>query len=169
MPAGDPWQKSHLRVSSAIHRVEMLRLAIAERARFELDLREVIRTGPTYTAETLESFDPGEDLALVVGADAAAGIPGWHRADEVLGRARILVVPRSGIDQESVLEAVPTAEFLDMEPVDISATEIRRLAGLGLPFEHLVTADVAGYIESHALYADLAEDDMVGHSSDTEE
>jgi nicotinate-nucleotide adenylyltransferase len=169
MPAGDPWQKSDQRIGPALHRVEMLRLAIEGRVGFELDLREVIRTGPTYTIDTLESFDPDEDLALVVGADAAVGIPGWHRADEVVSRARILVVPRSGIDQESVLEAVPTAVFLDMDPVDISATAIRRLAGLGLPFRHLVTAGVADYIESHVLYADHAEDDMVGHSSDPEE
>jgi nicotinate-nucleotide adenylyltransferase len=169
MPAGDPWQKSERTISPALDRVEMLRLAIDDSAGFELDLREVIRLGRTYTIDTLESFDESEDLSLVVGADAAAGIPSWHRADEIVGRARILVVPRTGVEESRVLEAVPGAWILDMEPVDISATEIRRRVAAGLSVDSLVTSEVAVYIASRGLYADAVEDDMVGDSSDPEE
>ena len=81
MPAGSPWQKAERDVTAASHRWEMTVLATEGVEYFEADDREVRRSGWTYTIDTLESFDDGDEVVLIVGADTAAGLPTWCRAE----------------------------------------------------------------------------------------
>ena len=152
MPAGDPWQKADRVRASDVDRLEMTRLAIAGVEGFELDDREIVRRGPTYTIDTLLSFPADEELFLILGSDAAAGLPTWHRWEEVLDRARILVMPRPGSDPGAVKESVPDAILLDMAPLDISSTWIRESAATGRPYRFLVPAAVYEYIETRGIY-----------------
>jgi nicotinate-nucleotide adenylyltransferase len=169
IPAGDPWQMSNKRISPAFDRLAMVRLAIGMTTGFEADRREIDRPGPTYTIDTIESFPPEDHLFVLMGADTALGLPGWHRAEEVQSRASIVVVPRNHVSKGSVTEAVPRAIFVDMEPISISSTSIRSLVRLGEPFRHLVPREVGIYIEENGLYTEDPEDDRVGFSTDTEE
>ncbi len=109
MPAGDPWQKADRRVSAPLHRLDMTELAAAGVGYFEVDDREVRRQGPTYTIDTIGSFPADDDIVLILGADAAAGLAGWHRADEVRGRASFAVMPRPGIAADAVEDALHPA------------------------------------------------------------
>ena len=88
LPAGRPWQKAGLGVSPAAHRWEMTRRAVAGVGYFEADDREVARDGWTYTADTLATFPDDEELVLILGADAAAGLPTWHVARGRAGQGR---------------------------------------------------------------------------------
>ncbi len=169
VPAGDPWQKSDRVLTGASHRLEMIRLAIADIDGFGIDVRELEREGPTYTIDTLLSFPETEELSLILGADAALGLPTWHRWEEVVDRVSLLVVPRPGTDAREVQTALPAAVFLDMAVLEISGTEIREMARIGEPFRFLVPAVVHDYIEGLGLYAESGGDDMVGASSDQEE
>lgn len=169
VPAGDPWQKSDRALTGAAHRLEMIRLAIAETEGFDIDDRELERAGPTYTIDTLLSFPESEDLSLILGADAALGLPTWHRWEEVVERVSVLVVPRPGTDAREVQSVLPEAVFLDMAVLEISGTEIREMAQIGEPFRFLVPLAVHDYIEALGLYAEPRGDDMVGDSSDQEE
>jgi nicotinate-nucleotide adenylyltransferase len=153
MPAGDPWQKTDERqVTDARARVEMTRLAIKGVPGFELDLREVERDGPTYTIDTLLTFPGDEELFLILGFDAAVGLPTWHRWEEVVERAGILVVPRPGYELAAVSEVVPSAVLLDMVALDVSASSIRRMAAQGAPYRFLVTPEVHQFIEIEGIY-----------------
>lgn len=169
VPAGDPWQKSDRLLTGAAHRLEMIRLAIGDTEGFEIDDQEIGRGGPTYTIDTLLSFPESEDLSLILGADAALGLPTWHRWEEVVDRVSLLVVPRPGTDAREVQSMLPDAVFLDMAVLEISGTEIREMAQLGEPFRFLVPLVVHDYIEALGLYAEARGDDMVGDSSDQEE
>ena len=55
VPAGQPWLK--LNNANAIlpaeHRLEMVRLAIADEPAFKLSTMEIDRPGPTYTVDTM--------------------------------------------------------------------------------------------------------------------
>jgi nicotinate-nucleotide adenylyltransferase len=44
-------------------------------------------------------------------------------------------------------------ELFELEPHDVSSTEIRARAGRGQPLEGLVVPAVARYIAEHGLYA----------------
>ncbi len=169
MPAGKPWQKGDRPVSSAEDRMAMVRLAVDGVEGFELDDREVRREGASYTIDTLSSFPDAEELSLILGADAALGIETWHRWEEILDRASILVVPRPGTDPRDVQSVLPDALFLDMAVLEVSGTEIREMVELGEPFRFLVAPAVFEYIEAHGLYAKPGGSDRVGDSSDQEE
>ena len=169
MPAGVPWQKVGQEVSEAEHRLEMVRVAIDGIDGFEVDDREVSRDGPTYTMDTLESFPADEEIVLILGADAALGLPTWQRWEEVIERAQVAVVPRPGVDSMAVQGVLPGASFVDMAVLEVSGTDIRDMAAAGRPYRFLVTGPVYRYIEDHALYADRGDFDRVGDPSDQEQ
>ncbi len=98
MPAGDPWQKAERSMTPAADRLAMTELAIEGIEGFEVDDRELHRDGPTYTIDTLLTFPAEEELFLILGADAAVGLPSWHRWEDVIERAGVLVVPRPGTE-----------------------------------------------------------------------
>ena len=152
IPAGAPWQKAGRQVSDGQDRLEMTRLAVGGIDYFEADPREVLRDGWTYTIDTLESFDPGDELFLVMGADAAAGLPSWHRFDDIMDRATIAVLPRPGTEIAEVSDAIGPVTWLDMPLLDVSGTEIRTRAASGRPIRFLVTDPVWRYIEDRQLY-----------------
>ena len=169
IPAGAPWQKSDRTVTAAAHRLAMVELAISGFDGFMADEQELVRDGPTYTVDTLSTFPADEELFLILGADSASRFNTWHRYQEVLERATILVVPRPGTDSMEVISVVPEANFLDMAVLEISGTEIRALAAQGQPFRFLVTGDVHSYIQREGLYPNPENADSVGNSQQSEE
>lgn len=152
MPAGSPWQKAGRQVSAAHHRWEMSRRAVLGVEYFQADEREVHRDGWTYTADTLDSFGTDEELVLILGADAARGLPTWERSETVLSRARIAVVPRPGVDRSEVDELVKVDRWLEMPPLPVSGTDIRQRVAAGSGFRFLVTESVYQYLDEQNLY-----------------
>ena len=68
-------------------RRRLLQIAIAQTPGFVLDERELQRDGPSYMVDTLQSLRvdfPDSALCLVIGMDAFAGLPRWHRWQEIL-------------------------------------------------------------------------------------
>lgn len=153
MPAGAPWQKSERQVTDPDHRWEMTRLAVEGTHYFEADDREVKRDGWTYTIDTLASLGPDEEIHLILGADAAAGLPSWRSADEVLARVQLAVVPRPGTSHEDVVAAVGRVAMLDMPLLDISGTDIRERWIAQRPVRFMVPEPVFDYASTHHLYA----------------
>ena len=152
VPAGFPWQKSGRSVTPARHRWAMTVATTSDIPYFEADDREIRRSGSTYTIDTLSGMEAGRPV-LILGADAAASLPSWHRADEVIERARIAVAPRPGTERDSVERAVGTqVEWLDVPHLDLSGTELRRRAAEGLSLRFLVREPVREYIGLHGLY-----------------
>lgn len=156
IPAGAPWQKADSTVSDGGHRLAMTRLATSAVDYFEADGREVARQGWTYTIDTLESFDPADELILVMGADAAAGLPTWHRFDDILDRATVAVLPRPGTQISEVESAIGPVAWLDMPLLELSGTEIRRRVSQGRPIRFLVPDEVLAYIDENGLYRETA-------------
>jgi nicotinate-nucleotide adenylyltransferase len=154
MPAGAPWQKADRSVSDAGHRWAMTRLAVEAVDYFEADDREIRRDGPTYTIDTLATFPADESITLIVGADAAGGIPTWHRADDVLRRARIAVVPRPGVARPDVDWALRGARYVWLETPEIwlSGTMLRERATRGRSLRFLLPDPVWEYIMEHGMY-----------------
>ena len=125
-----------------------------------VDARETLRTGPTYTVETLEELAgeyPGAELFLIIGEDQARALPTWHRWEALSGFAIICVAARAdstGADSpfESLNAQIPGLIRLKMPPMPVSATEIRHKIALGQDIAPLVFDSVARYIEQHHLY-----------------
>lgn len=120
---------------------------------FEADRREVDRDGWTFTADTLETF-ADDDLVLVLGSDAAAGLHTWNRPDDVLEMAAIAVMMRHGASLDEVRRAIPADRLmvLDTPELRLSGTELRRRAANGHSLRFLVRDPVWRYIEENGLY-----------------
>lgn len=153
IPAGDPWQKAERDVSPAHHRWAMTELSVAAVSYFEADRREIDRQGWTYTVDTLESLG-ADDLTLILGSDAAAGLAGWHRPEDVTELARIAVVPRPGTSIADVRDVVPADRLvvLDTPELRLSGTELRRRARNGQSLRFLVRDAVWDYITYTGCY-----------------
>ena len=154
--ANDPWQKtSHQRVTPAEDRLALVQAAVGDVAGIEACDLEVRRGGTTYTADTLAELaaaEPGAELHLILGSDAAAGLPTWERAEEVRRRARIVVVTRPGAE-----EGAPPAGW-SWTPVatprlDVSSTDLRARVADGRPLDFLVPPSVITCIRQRRLYA----------------
>jgi len=164
VPAGQPWLKLERPISAAEHRVEMVRLAIAERPYCQLSTMEIERGGPSYTLDTLmelrHELGAGDELFFIVGWDSLNDLPRWREPAAIIQLCTLVAVPRPGYprpDLESLEKLIPGLSLrvilLDKPRVDISATEIRRRVAQGLPISHLVPEAVARYIKEHRLYS----------------
>lgn len=152
VPAGDPWQKDDV-VSSADDRLQMTRLAVDGIDGMRVDDREVRRAGPSYTAETVREWHrEGTTPVLVLGADAAIGLPTWHDPAMLAG-VELAVAPRPGVDRAAVETAVGRpVEWLDAPEIDLSSTDLRRRFAAGLSNRFLVPDPVRDHVRAHHLY-----------------
>jgi len=151
MVAGEPWQKADDAPSGAEHRLAMTCLAATEADYFVADDRELRRSGPTYTIDTVESMDG--PCVLILGADAAAGVPTWHRGADLIEQASFAVVPRPGVRAGEVAAVLGDRfTWLDLPLVDLSSTAIRDHVAKGHSARFLVPEAVTSYIEVNGLY-----------------
>jgi nicotinate-nucleotide adenylyltransferase len=165
IPAGVPPHKRGEPEPGAHHRLELCRRAVAGDPRFEVSTIEIDRGGPSYTVDTLtelHSMAPDSELVLIVGGDAAAGLPSWHEPERILSLATLAVAHRRGTARRSINEALSglrggeNAEFFQMPRIGISSTDIRNRVAQQQPVKYLVPDPVASYIEEHCLYGGAA-------------
>jgi len=163
MPAGQPWLKLNNAISPAQHRLEMVRLAIADKPYFKLSTMEIERTGPTYTVDTIAELQAqlgaGDEIFFILGWDNLTQFPQWHQPARLIKMCRLVAVPRvdypvPDLDSlEVVLAGLSQRVILLDEPrIDISASEIRRRVRDGLSIHQLVPQPVERYIKQHRLY-----------------
>lgn len=105
----------------------------------EVNPIEILREGPSYAIDTVEairSAHPNDEIFLIMGADAYSKIDQWHRAEELHSLASIICVNRPGFAQHGI----------DIEALDVSATEVRAGLSEGVP------EIVAAFISENKLY-----------------
>ncbi|MEH6565038.1 MAG: nicotinate-nucleotide adenylyltransferase [Halopseudomonas sp.] len=161
--------------ASADQRLAMVELAVTPGCGLQVDDRELRRDRLSYTVDTLESLraELGVEAALfmVLGWDAFCGLPSWHRWQELLQLAHIVVLQRPDYnpDMPEVLKDLLAARSVDsperlaqssnghiiclsQTPLAISATHIRGLVASGASPRFLLPDAVLDYIETQGLY-----------------
>jgi len=163
VPAGQPWLKADSHILPAEHRVEMVRLAIADKPYFKLSTMEIERAGPTYTVDTIAELKAqlgaGDELFFILGWDNLAQLPRWWQPSRLITLCCLVAVPRPGYplpDLKASETIVPGLSkkviLMDRPEIDISATETRERITQGLSIHHLVPEHVCEYIRRHKLY-----------------
>ena len=152
VPSGDPPHRGKTYAPASL-RLDMVRAATANEPRFIVDDSEVQRQGPSYTVDTLALMrqeQPDAPMGLILGMDAFLGLTDWHRWDEILDYAHIVVAHRPGWrapDIGAIGELITehgTHRIDDLHErrdnliyihavtqLEISSTEIRDLVGAG--------------------------------------
>lgn len=175
IPCARPPHRESPRVE-ARDRADLLEAAIAGRPEFRLDTRELDRAGLSYTVDTLASLQeelPGATLVLLIGEDAFRGFASWHRWERILEQAHLAIMRRPGTPSdfdpllENLLRERETAPgdladgqagqiaWVEVTPLGISSTAIRRLIVAGCDPGYLLPEAVAEKIREKALYESL--------------
>jgi nicotinate-nucleotide adenylyltransferase len=162
VPAGRPPHKSDQIVSSDKDRLAMLDLALAGSAIDEISTIDINRSGPSYTADTLEILTerfPTARLFFLMGEDSLRDLSTWHHPERILRVAELAVAGRPGVDTDlqSLEFQVPgvrkRVHVVPTEEMAISSSDIRRRVRENQSIRGLVPASVEAYIQNHGLYA----------------
>lgn len=177
VPAADPPHKPLAGEITFSRRCEMVGLAIAGNASFELSDIEGRRDGKSYSIDTIAAFqeqNPTDSLFFIIGGDSFLEIGSWHRYAEIFQRCSLIVVERPGFPVADPPGALPVAirgefsytpasrrlvhksgqsvHFLRGCPLEISSTSIRSLAAAGRSIKYLVPPEVEDYIKKQRIY-----------------
>jgi len=164
VPAGQPCLKEGIPVSAAEHRVQMVRLAIADKSDFEVSTVEVERPGPSYMVDTITELrsrlEADDEIFLILGWGSLAELPQWQEPSQLITMCKLVAVSRPGYPRPNLRKLnalIPglSKQTVIMEnlKVDISASVIRDRLSRGLSVRHLVPKAVNEYIKQHGLYA----------------
>lgn len=152
MPANTPPHRP-APVANAEQRTAMLERAVAGQERLSVDARELKRSGPSYTVDTLvelrAELPREQSIAILLGDDAFAGLPTWHRWHELFELAHIVVMTRPGHGGElppelaeevkrrsanvGAISQTPAGHVahISVTPLEISASYVRQILAAG--------------------------------------
>lgn len=162
---------------TAQQRLAMLQLAVEGVPELLIDPRELQRDGPSYMVDTLQTIrdevGANVSIGLIIGMDAFAKLPSWHRWHQLFELAHIIVMqrPDEPVYQEQTLRtyiqprvAGQVAElkrmpagrvlFQDVIQLAISASQIRHLIHSGITPRFLLPEKVLKLIEQQGYYRD---------------
>ena len=160
---------------SAERRAAMVELAVTGEPRLVCDAREMQRPGKSYTIDSLielrGELGAQQGLCMVLGCDAVQDIATWHRWQELLDWAHIVIIARPGwqlpragklaqwlkahqLESPELLRQRPCGGIVieELRPLAISSTEIRDLLASGRSARYLMPQSVLDYIQTHTLY-----------------
>jgi len=177
VPAGRPPHKGAETLTPVTDRLSMVAMATLPYEGFFASDIEVFRQGPSYTVDTVRTFQerfPDANLYFILGSDSFSQIESWSRWRELVDAAHLVVLHREhmwGSRLESLVpaelrprmrtvspfEKVPdpterTIYLLNHEPFPISGTSIRERERRGIPIRELVPHEVFSYIQKYGLY-----------------
>lgn len=158
----DPPHKQGQPITGTVHRLAMVRLAIAGDSQFELSTVELDRPGPHYALDTVNlvaAQNPGADIAYLMGGDSLRDLPTWHRPADLVAALRYVGVmrrPGDTVDLSGLEETIPglTAKvrFIDAPLLDIASSEVRERVADGRPFRYFLPPAVYDYVRENNLY-----------------
>lgn len=177
VPAARPPHRGKETLVSAMHRLKMVELAIADNPSFQASAAELERTGPSYSVDTIRSFrqtlEPAS-LFFIVGFDAFSDIHTWKEYASIPELCHIIVTSRPGVGAPPPDQLLPVALtsalwydpvqrmylhtsghsliFHEIQGLHISASQVRALLHQKKSIRYLVPSAVAAYIADHSLY-----------------
>lgn len=164
IPAGSPPHKQDDKVMPAVFRYEMTRRALKNLPAVEVSDLEILRPGRSYTADTIrlvkEKFGHKNKICLIYGTDILFDIEKWHKPQEILKEASLLLTYRSGDNREEISQQATyltekfdaEIDFFSAPEIELSSTHIRRLIHDEQPWQHLVPAPVALFVQRQDFY-----------------
>jgi nicotinate-nucleotide adenylyltransferase len=167
IPAYIPPHKYVNDLAEAHHRYQMIKAAINGKSKFEVSDLEIKREGKSYTIDTiqeiLDCYGKDCEVFLIMGADSLNELELWKNIKKLSQLCHFVIVNRPGfktVASARLVEIIGSNNISDMErlrveiaPVDISSTDIRKKLNEGLEIKGLVPDDVEAYLKEHGLYS----------------
>lgn len=150
-----------------------------EISEIELNHKEVSYTINTLVA--LQNEHPDTEWYLILGMDTFRDFSNWKKVREILERVHLTIATRPGSPDEfspktlqALIDKLPfsyqlhqqenkvltyrcresakTLNFCDIEPIDVSSSEVRKRVKSGLSVKKMLPPEVEKYIMAHHLY-----------------
>jgi nicotinate-nucleotide adenylyltransferase len=150
--------------ASADWRLTMLEAIVQDRADEQVCRLEIERQGLSFTVDTLRQLEKQYGVAhptLLLGADSLHHLLTWRDVPELFERVHFVFVPRPGWGEKQLngfrehlsleLRHSFDAEFLAMQEVAVSSTEIRDALAAGQMPDGLAP-QVRDFIRAHGCY-----------------
>jgi len=167
IPAYIPPHKYVNDLADASHRYQMVKVAVNENDKFEISDIEIRREGKSYTIDTVQEIlhHYGQDceVFLIIGADSLNEMELWKNIKKLSQLCHFVIVNRPGFSTDAtprLAELIGNKNISDIEklrieiePVGISSTEIRKRLKDGVEIKGLVPDCVEAYIKEHGLYS----------------
>ena len=152
-------------VTEPIHRYAMLALATQADPQLLVSTFELDAPDRRYTVDTVEHFQrelgDSNELFFIMGADSWSEITTWRDWERLLTMINHIVVTRPGFESSKshLGELGERVVFTDAVMLDISATNIRRMASEGRyeDLAGLLPGPVLEYIRKYQIYRELNE------------
>ena len=165
--------------ASPQHRWNMISIITGSSDLFIADARELERTTPSYTYETLreiaEEVSSRIKLFWIMGEDALYDFPDWHQPEKIMQLCHVLVMRRPGVnnnnnervtqwldqylcEDSAQLESTNYGHIFitDTQMYDISSTQVRETLQAGEQPRYLLPGGVWNYIKRNHLYQQSA-------------
>lgn len=154
-------------VASAQQRLHMLQLALRDRPGLVADAMEIERGGVSrsiLSVRQLKHRFPDSQPLLILGWDSFVSLPTWFEWSELKRTAAFLVCKRRGVSSPLPDELAAQLEcvehpcgpgqyaLMEVEPAEISATQIRRAVAAGRTIDDQIDPGVARFIAEQRLY-----------------
>ncbi|MDD3570738.1 MAG: nicotinate-nucleotide adenylyltransferase [Lachnospiraceae bacterium] len=164
IPCGKPPHKDNEDVLDGHTRLEMARLAVEGHKNMMVSSLEIDRGGTTYTVDTVSQLKDllGDEVEFkfVTGADAIHYIKTWKDYKHLLRICSFIAVTRPGYNKNALANEIQQMEddfkcdieFIEIPPVDVSSSEIRKNISNGLSINGMVPHKVEEYILKNGLY-----------------
>jgi len=156
VPAGaQPFKVDTPPVASALDRLEMVRLAVADDANYVVDDAQINRKGLSFTVDTLEHLserNPAAQLFLLLGEDVLASFEQWRNPARIRELATLAVVRRTAASGSLVDPIAAGVLTVSARRVDVSSTEIRERRRAGKSIKGFVPESVERFIDVRGLY-----------------
>ncbi|MCP4549044.1 MAG: nicotinate (nicotinamide) nucleotide adenylyltransferase [bacterium] len=156
LPAWSPPHKNTSEQSSFDHRLAMTELLAAESEFIRVDPVERELGGTSYTIDTVRHLKQEHgrqcEFQLIIGGDSLADLDQWRQPEKLCRELPVAVLVRAGHASETTLPC----RIFDGETHPAQSREIRSAIG-GNGNVRWLTARVAAYIKTHALYQSRAE------------
>ncbi len=178
IPASIPPHKRGQTTTPALHRLAMVRLAVARNPQFKVSTVEISRPGVSYSIDTVRHFAQkqrkGDSLFFIIGLDAFREIGTWKDFADIFPLCDFIVTSRPGSKDSDPLRGTGVAVkklfcydskqknyrhrsgtrvfFIRLTDIAISASEIRQRIEEGKSIRYLVPWGVETYIKKQGLY-----------------
>ncbi len=146
--------------ATAIHRLNMVELAISDVKKFMFSDIEYRQETLSYTYLTIQElykkYQIEEKIGFIIGEDAFLNIEKWYEAEKLKDLVHFLIFSRSkNFDKKifaNLYQKGYNYSIVDCEFTDISSSEIRLAIENSEPISDLVPKKVEKYIEKYELY-----------------
>jgi nicotinate-nucleotide adenylyltransferase len=153
---------------SARGRLDMIAASIAGDPRLTVDACEIRRGGVSYTVDTMADiirrYAPDGKPGLIIGDDLAADFPQWHKSEEILAMADIIIARRTHTGAEPVAVPYPCNQITN-DVMEVSSAMIRKKIAAGGAWRYLVPPAVRSIIEERGMYGFAARSEAAGGES----